>query len=161
MHTVLSFQLQGIPLDVAPLLQLCRSIGVHDNLYFRPLTAKAARNLHLPDWMTTVVTAEAQIITPGTHIDAHPEWVTGIVVPNPLREPRWKDDVRRPDADLYGLEEAEMLICHLGEFHPAGDGRKYAYRLERIEKTHTSEGSVYRPVARWDWADAEDSSEHN
>lgn len=156
-QTVLSFQLQGIPLDVAPLLQLCRSIGVHDNLYFRPLAAKSTRVVHLPDWMTTVVAPDAHIVTPGGDIDPHPEWVTGVVLPNPLRQPRWKDDPLRAEADLYSLEEPESLICHLGEFHPASDGKNYIYRLQRIEKTRTSEGSVYRPVARWDYASGQEA----
>ncbi|MEV4666070.1 restriction endonuclease [Micromonospora echinofusca] len=158
-QTVLSFQLQGIPLDVAPLLQLCRSIGVHDNLYFRPLSAKSTRVVHLPDWMTTAVVPDAHIITPGTDIDSHREWVTGVVLPNPLRQPRWKNDPLRAEADLYGLEEPESLICHLGDFHPAGDGKNYIYRLQRIEKTRTSEGSVYRPVARWDYAVSQEAGD--
>jgi hypothetical protein len=153
MHTVISFQLQGIPLDTAPLLQLCRAIGVHDNLYFRPLAAKSTRTVYPPDWMTNISDPIARIVTPGTHIDPDPEWVTGIVVPNLLRKQRWKEDPSRLDADLHGLEESEFLICHLGEFHPAGDGKDYVYGLERIERTRTSEGSVYRPVARWDYAD--------
>jgi len=152
-HTVISFQLQGIPLDTAPLLQLCRALGVHDNLYFRPLAEKSTRTVFPPDWMTDIGDPVAHIITPGTHIDPHPEWVTGIVVPNPLRQQHWKDDPSRRDADVRTLEEPEFLICHLGEFHPRGDGKDYVYRLDRIERTRTSEGSVYRPVARWDYAE--------
>jgi hypothetical protein len=151
-HTVISFQLQGIPLDTAPLLQLCRAIGVHDNLYFRPLAEKSTRTVFPPDWMTKISDYIARIVTPGTHIDPHPEWVTGIVVPNPLRQQRWRDDPDRNDADLRELEEPEFLICHLGEFHPADDGKDYVYRLDRIRRTRTSEGAVYQPIARWDYA---------
>ncbi|WP_063838647.1 MULTISPECIES: restriction endonuclease [Micromonospora] len=158
-QTVLSFQLQGIPLDVAPLLQLCRAIGIHDNLHFRPLTARSTRTVHLPDWMTSSVEPGAHIVTPGTDIDPHPEWVTGVVLPNPLRQSRWRSDPLRAKADLYDLEVPESLICHLGDFHPTNDGRKYTYRLQRIEKTRTSEGIVYRPVARWDFAHDEEATD--
>lgn len=151
-HTVISFQLQGIPLDTAPLLQLCRSIGVHDNLFFRPLAEKSARTVFPPEWMTHISDPVAHIVTPAAHIDAHPEWITGIVVPNPLRQHRWKNDHRRLQADLRDLEEPELLICHLAEFHPSHDGKEYVYRLERIQRTTTSEGSVYQPVARWEYA---------
>jgi hypothetical protein len=157
--TVISFQLEGIPLDTAPLLQLCRGIGVHDNLYFRPLGGRSTRTIHLPHSITGLGEPFARIVTPGTHIDPHPAWVTGIVVPNPLRQVRWKDDPSRRDADLYDLEEQEFLICHLSEFHPDGDGRDYVYSLEPIQRADTSEAHVYRPAARWNYADQDEAVE--
>jgi Restriction endonuclease len=158
-QTTLSFQLQGIPLDSAPLLQLCRAIGVHDDLYFRPLAEKSAHIIHPPDWMTAVAEPHSLIVTPGTPFDSYSEWVTGVVLPNPLRQPRWKNDPRRHEADLRKLETPEFLICHLGDFHPAGDGKEYVYRLRYIEKTRTSEGTIYLSLAHWDYADEDQGNE--
>ena len=151
-RTVISFQLQGVPLDPSPLLQLCRAIGVHDNLFFRPLAEKSSRSVHTPDWMAEIREVTAYVVSPGTLVDQHQQWVTGLVVPNPLRLQRWKDDRSRTGAELQSLEAAESLICHLAEWHPYGDGEEYVYRLQQIERTSTSEATVYRPAARWEYA---------
>ncbi|MEV4536257.1 restriction endonuclease [Asanoa sp. NPDC049518] len=64
-QTHLSFQLQGVPLDTGPLLQLCRSIGVHDGVYFRSLTDRSRRVLHLPKWLTTPTKPVGLVCEPG------------------------------------------------------------------------------------------------
>jgi hypothetical protein len=42
----LSFQLQGVPLDAAPLMQLCSAVGVHDPVYFRALDGRSVSRDH-------------------------------------------------------------------------------------------------------------------
>ncbi|MEV4691352.1 restriction endonuclease [Micromonospora echinospora] len=148
-QTHLSFQLQGVPLDTGPLLQLCRSIGVHGGIYFRSLTDRSRRVIHLPDWMTAPVEPLALVVTPGSDIDMGTNFVTGIVIPNPLQQERWRRSEEWETANLQQLESAEYLVCDLGAHHPI-DGRAYPYRLEKVEVAKTSSGTVFVPGARWD-----------
>lgn len=107
----LSFRLVGVPLDAAPLLQLCRSLGVHNALYFRPRdTDDAPRRtrLQLALGGDDVV---ARVISDAAFAGAEP-MVSGVVVANPF----WADD---GDADACpsapaGLEllaRSQYLIC--------------------------------------------------
>jgi hypothetical protein len=61
---MLSFQFQGIPLDPSPVLQLCRAIGVHDEVYFRPRDAKSVTRMQLPDWMRPIEPVHGLVIVP-------------------------------------------------------------------------------------------------
>lgn len=153
---VLSFQFQGIPLDASPLLQLCRALGVHDEVYFRPRDEKSVTRVQLPAWTRPIEAVHALVTVPDPIIGR--DFVSGLVIPNPLRDPRWREERQRRDPDLdslnglYGLEELEYLICSLGDFHLA-DGRAYTYYLEYIETARTSEGRIVLPKARWEDAD--------
>ncbi|MEU1605547.1 restriction endonuclease [Micromonospora matsumotoense] len=148
-QTHLSFQLQGVPLDTGPLLQLCRSIGVHDGVFFRSLTDRSRRLIHLPTWMTAAVEPLALVVTPGEDISEGMDFVTGIVIPNPLRQHEWRQSKEWEAAGLQQLESAENLVCDLGEHH-LHDQRSYSYRLTKIEVAKTSNGTVFVPGARWD-----------
>ncbi|MEU1840238.1 restriction endonuclease [Micromonospora chersina] len=149
-QTHLSFQLQGVPLDNGPLLQLCRSIGVHDGIYFRSLIGRSRRAIHLPAWMATTVEPLALIVTAGSDVDAGMKFVTGIVIPNPLRQEQWHRSEERAEANLQQIEAAEYLVCDLGEHH-LNDNKSYSYRLTKIEVAKTSSGTIFVPGARWDW----------
>lgn len=133
---VLSFQFQGIPLDPSPLLQLCRAIGVHDEVYFRPRSEKSVTRVEVPDWMRPIGDPCAVVTVPDPFLDR--DFVRGLVILNPLRDPRWRDDPKRHDLGLGGLEDLEHLICFFGEFHPVRDGRTYRYTLEYVEVARTS-----------------------
>jgi hypothetical protein len=148
-QTHLSFQLQGVPLDNGPLLQLCRSIGVHDGIYFRSLTDSYRRLIHLPDWMTGPIEPIALVVTRGSDIDEGSEFVTGIVIPNPLQQEQWRHSEQRAEGMLRQIESAEHLVCDLGDHH-LNDGGAYTYRLRKIEVAKTSSGTVVVPGARWD-----------
>lgn len=150
-ETVLSFQLQGIPLDLNPLLQLCRSIGVHDEVYFRPRCKRSVSSMWVPDWMRSISETYALATTPS-YLHERP-MVCGIVIPNPLRDTRWRDDPEFADANFGSLKNLDYLVCRLKDFHYADDGRAYIYTLERIEQARTSEGLIFRPMAHWEYAD--------
>jgi hypothetical protein len=153
-RTTLSFQLQGIPLDLGPLRQLCRALGVHDNVYFRPREEKSIVRVEFPQWMRDIQTPRA-LVTTVDDIDQR-TWVSGLVAPNPLRDPRWRADPGPHDSHLRELEDFEYLVYRLPEFHYAGDGRAYTYTLRDIERARTSEGSIFLLNARWDYADDTD-----
>ena len=145
----LSFQLQGIPLDVGPMLQLCRSVGVHDGVYFRPRAEQSVKHHHGSPRLVDGVRPIAYLTSVEDEIDDSTEWVTGIIVNNPFRDadpgtPRWSG----PEG-LQILQESELLVCSLAHHHPLDD-KPYAYYLRNIELATTSDVAVCRPVADWD-----------
>ena len=160
-HSVmLSFQFQGIPLDPGPLLQLCRAIGVHDEVYFRPRDEKSVNRVRLPAWMLPIDSVHALVTVPDHLLGRR--FVSGLVISNPFRDPRWTEELQQGGTDLprlgslRGLEGSEYLICSLSDFHPEDGDRRYAYTLKYVETASTSEGRIIRPVARWEYADEED-----
>jgi hypothetical protein len=154
---VLSFQFQGIPLDTSPLLQLCRALGVHSEVYFRPRDAKSVTKAYPPFWMQRIDHVHSIITVPDPLLGR--DLVCGLVIRNPLRDPRWRDELQRSDSEradldrLRGLESLDYLICSLLDFHEAHDGRTYSYGLRYVEMTRTSEARILRPVVHWEYAD--------
>jgi hypothetical protein len=144
----LSFELQGIPLDVSPLLQLCRSLGIHDDAYFRPRDRKSRELLRLPSWMSVPITPVGFMETVGDVFDHDAVFVTGIVIENPFRSDRWRQSNERELVDR-GIEASDLIICHLNDYHTL-DGGDYVYRLTKVESTRTTRVRVFRPGARWD-----------
>ena len=115
---------------------------VHDEVYFRSRDEKSVTRMWLPDRVRPI---EAVSLVAVDHHDDQQErvvpdlivgrdFVSGLVVPNPLRDPRWLEEWNRSGHELVdqdglrGLEELDHLICSLGEFHLA-DHRTYAYTL--------------------------------
>lgn len=84
-HAHLTLQLAGVPLDPAPLLQLCRTLGVHAGLYFTPTDTDTLHylrgaQLHLGSSEEVV----ARIVTDPYPPELEP-MVSGVVLPNPYR----------------------------------------------------------------------------
>jgi hypothetical protein len=146
----LSFQLEGIPLDTAPLLQLCQSIGVHDGLYFRPHTKKSLTRGRTAKPLIKHVKPLGYIISPETLEGAPPcEWVTGIVIANPFHESAG-DDSHAPTPDgLEGVARQRVPVCDLAQHHRQ-DAGEHTYYLRNVEHARTSDALVCRPVANWD-----------
>jgi hypothetical protein len=146
----LSFQLQGIPMDVSPLLQLCRSIGIHDDAYFRPRDSRSRELLHLPSWLSKPLVPIGYVETVDDTFDDGATFVTGIIVSNPFRSARWRQCEESKLVDRR-IEALGHLICRLTDFHQA-DGDRYTYRLTGLESVASSPVRVVRPLARWDRA---------
>ena len=151
----LSFQLQGIPLNTSSLLQLCRSVGVHDSLHLRPRAEKSVNRHHAQ----TVTIDNVQPIGYLVTLETDPalpsaEWVTGIVIRNPFRDTA--DGTRHDDLvnDLRLLGPSEYLVCALRHQHPVDD-RQYSYFIRRIEVARSSDAMACQPVVDWRPADVE------
>jgi Holliday junction resolvase len=144
----LSFQLQGIPLDTAPLLELCRSVGAHDGLYFRTRAEESVTRRRLAD-QYRVTTQPINHLVMASHMPDDPihEWVTGVVIANPFHGSTG-DYLDGPPGRLDGLRDSEQLICALRDHHP-NDGRRRDYRLSVFEYAQTSDVTVCRPIADW------------
>lgn len=149
--THLSFQLQGIPLDNGPLLQLCRSVGVHEGLYFRPRADESVTRHRSADPYADDVRPIHLFVTPSSMPeDPVPDWVTSIVIANPFHEQECGQSSVHLPVELDWLRHGEQLICALREHHPHQDGRHYTYRLTGFDHAHTSDVTVCRPVVDWD-----------
>jgi hypothetical protein len=150
MAVTLSFQLEGVPLDTGPLLQLCRSIDVHEGLYFRPRTEQSVERIRGPRALVTDVRPLAYLIGPERLLgDVATEWVTGIVIANPLYATSASESGIDLPAGLELLQDSEHLVCDLAERHMLDDLERYTYDLRGFESARTSEALVCRPVANW------------
>ncbi|MBB1152512.1 restriction endonuclease [Amycolatopsis dendrobii] len=150
----LSFQLEGLPLDTAPLLQLCRSIGAHESLYFRPRTERSVARSRAPHITVKDVQALAYLIGPERLLsDAPTEWVTGIVITNPFyATPASKRTAELP-VGLELIQDSQHLICDLAEHHKLDDLSRYTYEFQGFESARTSGALVCRPIANWNHQD--------
>jgi hypothetical protein len=147
----LSFQLQGIPLDTGPLLQLCRSVGVHEGLYFRPRADESVTRHRRSKPFADNVQPIHYFVTPSPMPDDRdPDWVTAIVIANPIHDLQGRDSAEYVPYELDFLRDSERLICALRDHHPYQDGRQYTYRLTGFEYARTSDVTVCRPVVDWD-----------
>jgi hypothetical protein len=147
----MSLQLSGIPLDLNPIRELCRTFDVQARTRFRPQTEKMLSRLSLDGKTATQVKPVAFVVKeqPGLARDRQ-FMVCGLVVKNPYyaRTSRGRglaDGMPRP------LEETEFLVCDLRSWHQLG--MKLKYRLEMFEWAQTSDALVARVVA--DWIDPE------
>lgn len=147
----MSFQLQGIPLDHGPLLQLCRSVGVHEGLYFRPRTDESVTRHRPTDSYASDVRPIYHVVTTSPAPEGPvQQWVTGIVIANPFHDKHRDRSTERLPEGLNLLRHCEQLTCDLRDHHPYQDGRDYTYRLTGFEHAHTSDVTVCRPIVDWD-----------
>lgn len=143
----LSFQLEGLPLDTAPLLHLCRSLGVHDDLHVRPRGEKSVKQVHLRS-QAIELTVQAYVVADDPFdVETRGEWVSGLVVDNPFRQ-QVEQPIRELPAELSALSHSECLICELRHHHPLSEPRA-SYFLHRLEWALASDRLVCCPVADW------------
>lgn len=150
----LSFQLQGIPLDTGPLLELCRSVGAHDGLYFRPRAEESVTRRILREEYRVETRPISYLVTDSYSSD-QPIWpptadrVTGVVIPNPFLGST-DNYLATTDhrAYLEWIHDSEQLICALRLHHPL-DGQRRDYRLKLFEYARTSDVMVCRPIVDW------------
>jgi hypothetical protein len=144
-HADMSMQLVGVPLDVGPITELCRTLGVRQDAHFRPRTEKVLTTRRLGH--------EPLAIEPVAFIvEEDPseslQWVTGLVATNPWRSPRDLPDPLIAERASV-LADSEMLICDLSSWHPLGEEHG-PYRLHQCEWGWTSDVLVVRVSADWD-----------
>lgn len=157
----LSFQLQGIPLDGGHLLQLCRSVGVHDGLYFRPRAKRSVRRSKPGPPLAECVEPLTYLIEPEHLVPSlNTEWVTGIVIENPFRKTPTRTPLEGLPSGLEMLWDSGQLVCDMVHHHQLEDSiqeskRQYVYHLRGFEFARTSEALVCRPIVDWDKIETE------
>jgi hypothetical protein len=150
-HAEMSLQLSGIPLDLDPIRELCRTFDVQARTRFRPSTQKMLNRIQLRGDASIEVKPVAFVVEEQTRRPAHREfWVCGLVIKNPYYE-RARRARELPEQMPRPLRETDSLLCDLGSWHQLG--KKLKYRLEMCEWAQTSDALVARVVA--DWIDPE------
>jgi hypothetical protein len=146
----LSFQLPGVPVDLQPIRHLFEQFDAAAYSHFRPLSSPAV-DRHLPEagWELDpvgYVVSHSDFDLDEAQGDAEPaEWVTGLVVRNPLRSTGGSPTAE----ELPGrAAESELLMCALRSHHPL-DKPKARYNLDGWEYARSSDALVLRPVADW------------
>jgi hypothetical protein len=106
--------LQGLPVDSKRLLEFCAFTG-NDDAQFELTPYLSSKHFRLKS-DKLVVQPIARLITKDKDLD----WVSGVVVKNPFR--RRSPNHKEIDQDLIKtLRRSEVLVCHLGQWHVAGD----------------------------------------
>ena len=139
----MSLQLSGIPLDLDPIRELCRTLDVQARTCFRPRTEKTLESASLRGDRLSQVKPVTFVVEDQ---EAGGCWVCGIVIKNPYYE-RAKTRRDLPEAVPRPLRETELLLCDLRSWHSLGSTLKY--RLELCEWAWTSHALVARVVADW------------
>jgi hypothetical protein len=142
-----SLQLRGIPLDTTPLLQLCRTVEAHPDLYFRPRDEKSVTGRHEGPKLE-LVHPTGYITQPALDTERFNEWVTGVVIASPFQKTLDGPPPLPVPTSLGMLEDTDVLVCDLRHHHPR-DGRPYSYSLCGIERAWTSDALVCRPIVDW------------
>ena len=142
-----SLQLSGIPLDLDPIRELCRTFDVQARTRFRPQTEKVLNRVLLREGRSTEVKPVAFVVKEQSGLPPDRRFmVCGLVVENPY----WAraDHARGVvEAMPRPLEETEFLVCDLLSWHQLGKNLKY--RLEMCEWAGTSDALVARIVVDW------------
>ncbi len=123
-----SLQLSGVPFDDQPLRALRHALGVTSRAFFRPRREKSVRVIHLREQDQPDLHVHALLVQPDLSQPSE-EWVSGIVVENPLRGRRQFAPGNVPEQ----LFETNLLLCSLGSWHPLA-WPKQRYHLRRIER---------------------------
>ncbi|GEB61778.1 hypothetical protein GCM10017674_23100 [Streptomyces gardneri] len=118
-----SFQLVGVPVDMAPLRHLFERYDAMATGFFRPLVGQAVKRGHLEtrqplDMVAYLVSADAfPVPSPGAEAQTvEPEnWVTGIVARNPYHRP---ERGTTPEGWPRAVDSSEFIICALRNHHP-------------------------------------------
>ncbi|MBP2341904.1 hypothetical protein JOF58_000764 [Streptomyces cinnamonensis] len=154
----ISFQLVGIPVDMAPLRHLFERYHAMASGFLRPLTGRAVTREHLKDHepLEAVGYLVSSDDVPSISWAERPEssseearipdkWVTGIVARNTYyKAERGATSEGWPMA----VESSELIICALRNHHPL-EKRPEGYSLISWELAKTSDAKVFRPVADW------------
>ncbi len=164
----ISFELQGVPLDVSPLAQLCKAVGAHEPVYFRALDGRSVSRDHVAVSRHPVVPL-AYVVEPdelfgeldtdglseygqldGRETPRRPrEFVTGLVVANPFRSGDGAPAALDPPDDLRQLDGSGYLICALVHHHPV-DFEPVTYRLRSLEYARATDALVVVATTDWD-----------
>ena len=145
----LSIQLRGVPVDMAPFLELCRRTG-NDWAGFEHIGVRQTftHRFKVPIKVAAIGTVVRK--QPAFDTDEPgPRSVVGIIVENPFFDralPKVLDDDER--TSLQALTEVERLLCSLRDWHDEGDVIDH-YVLQGVETAVTGYAHTIRPFGTW------------
>jgi hypothetical protein len=139
-HSVLSFQLEGLPLDDEYVRRIRTRFG--GDVFIRSLNERSLEFCHVKEETQKISEPLARIVQ---SMDGE-QWVVGLVIKNPYRGAVRNHSSDAAEALPWGLDETEVLVCDLAEWHLL-ERQKVRYYLRKIEWSTTSSISVVRPIA--------------
>lgn len=143
----LSLHLPGIPVDAEPLLRLAETVGDDEPLEYRPLMSRSVERVNVRHGHQRLAEPVAMIVESDRHDGRYPDWVRGIVVPNP-RPALHGEGGADPELWPSAVADSEFVLCSLGSWHPLGEHPE-SYELRFIEWAWTSDYAIMRYVADW------------
>jgi len=143
--TRLNIQLSGMPVDLAPYVDLCRYTG-NEWAEFQAISARRTHTLRLKKRIRLMVLGTAV----QTYDDrGQDRWIIGLIARNPFYGrkslPR---ELEFEEGSLHDLLGMELLLCKVREHLEYGDVVD-EYLLEGIETTDTADAQIIRPFGTW------------
>jgi hypothetical protein len=143
--TQVCIQLPGIPVDVAPYVDLCRYTG-NEWADFRGIYERRTltRRLKKPVKLEVVGTAVR------TYDDGDDDrWIVGLIARNPFyKKKSLPSELEIEGSSLHDLLQMELMLCFLRDHIEEGD-RVDAYFLEGVETTEAEHVQIIRPFGTW------------
>jgi hypothetical protein len=139
----LCIQLPGIPVDVAPFLDLCRYTG-NELADFKYIHERHTRTCRLKNPIKLQVVGN--VLQTDESREGH-SWIVGLISRNPFYKkeclPKELEESRLPD-----IREFELLLCDVRDHLEFGDVVDY-YTLEGVETTDSDHVQIMRPFGTW------------
>ena len=146
----IAIQLPGVPVDTVPFLKLCRYTS-NDWAHFEYIGERWTSTIRLkkPITLAAIGTIVNREISSGDD-SAKERVVVGIIARNPFyRKRSLPQELLKSDiSPLHELNETEMLVCSLKDWHEDGDVVD-RYDLQGFEVTVGGVGHVIRPFGTW------------
>jgi hypothetical protein len=149
-QVVISFQLDGIPLDEGGLRELAARLHLRNRPAFRPRSEQSVRR-----YRPARRVAEMRIQPVGLVgrndlapdlLGAEPaEWVVGVVIKNPFSLSH--ASAAESDAVAELARASELVVCSLRSWHLASETK--SYRVEYLEHAWSSDVLVTRCCVDW------------
>jgi hypothetical protein len=144
-ETDICIQLPGVPVDVAPYLDLCRYTGNEWESFGTILEdRKQMKRLQKPIKLEVV----GSLVRTDEDREAD-RWIVGLVARNPFyRKPRLPRELELEGSPLHDLLQMELLLLDLRDHHQEGDQVDH-YVLQGIETTDAQYAQIIRPFGTW------------
>jgi hypothetical protein len=144
-ETDVCIQLPGVPVDVAPYVELCRYTGNEWASFGTVLESRRQiKRLQKPIKLEVVGT----LVRTDEDREAD-RWIVGLVARNPFhRKKKLPRELELDGSPLHDLVELELLLCDLKDHHQEGDQVDH-YVLQGFETTDAQYAQIIRPFGTW------------
>jgi hypothetical protein len=144
-ETDICIQLPGVPVDVAPYLDLCRYTGNEWESFGTILeNRRQMKRLQKPIKLEVV----GSLVRTDENREAD-RWIVGLVARNPFyRKRKLPRELELEGSPLHDLLQMELLLLDLRDHHQEGDQVDH-YVLQGFETTDAQYAQIIRPFGTW------------
>jgi hypothetical protein len=143
--TDLCIQLPGVPVDVAPYLELCRYTG-NPWAEFQTVSERRTHTRRLKN------SVPLQVIATLVRRDddrTFNRWIVGLVARNPFfGKKRLPRELQLEGSPLHDLQDMGLMLCDLKDHIQEGD-QVDQFTLQGVETTDAQHVQIIRPFATW------------